>query len=885
MSAKRPRLFLIDGYSNIFRAFHAIRELSNSRGEPTNAVYGFINMLRKLLREEQPELIGVALDVSSDTVRKEQYAEYKANRKPMPDDLKTQIPWVRQAIEAYRIPILEMEKYEADDVLGTLASKASEAGYDVFLVSADKDLMQLVTSQVFLMHTGRDKVYDPAQVEEDFGVPPTQVVDVLAIQGDTSDNVPGVKGIGGKGAVELIRDFGTLEDLLARTEEVEQMTYRLRKRYRANLEEHREDAELSKQLVTIHTDLDVPFDPEALRYDTADNEALAELFRAMEFTSLLEELDAGAGGETVEVEPATEISSPAAWQEFAGKLPHEVWVGLVGHGASLAGLAVGAAEGEVGFADFRYEGVSESVVATLREWLGDAERVFVGHDLKEVLRYAGAESKIASRLDDTMLMSYVLRPALRGHALPHVALDRLQYKTVTPKEAGWDKGVDPALGGRGLAVYAAEHVDLPRRWVETMRQELEAESLDTVYRELEEPLIPVLMRMEEAGIALDTGFLSAMSSELGGELETLEDAIYKIAGEQFNINSPGQLGEIMFEKLSYPVLKRTRKTKSASTDAETLHQLALKGFPLAEKLIHYREISKLKSTYVDALPEMVAEDGRVHTRYDQAVAATGRLSSSNPNLQNIPIRTELGRRVRKAFVAPEGRMLLVADYSQIELRVLAHIAEEAALIAAFEAGEDIHRATAAVVMDMAPELVTSEQRRAAKVINFGIIYGMSAFGLSQNLGIPRGEAQQFIDAYLEKYAGVKGYMESTVERAEAEGKVETLYGRVRWLPELQARNHAVRENARRMAINARIQGTAADLLKKAMVSVETRLRSEMPEVELLLTVHDELVLEVPADEVEAARALVCSEMEGVASLKVPLVVDAAVGQTWFDAKA
>lgn len=887
MPAKRKRLFLIDGYSNIYRAFHAIRELSNSRGEPTNAVYGFINMLRKLLREEEPDLIGVALDVSSDTVRRREYEEYKANRKPMPEDLRPQIPLVRRAIEAYRIPILEMERYEADDVLGTLAAKATAEGYDVVLVSADKDLMQLVDEHVFLMHTGREKLYDPALVEEDFGVPPAQVADVLAIQGDTSDNVPGVQGIGGKGAVELIRDFGSLEELLERTAEVEEKSYRLRKRYRANLEEYREDAELSKKLVTIHTDLDIDFDPEGLVHESPDTEALAELFQELEFTSLLEELGEAAGAAGEDVRAARPIESVEAWSELAAGLPAEIILGMVGEADPPLGFAVGATESdEAWLADFRREGLAEAVRESVRDWFGDAERILVGHDLKEVLRFAGADVEVAATLDDTMLFSYVLRPALRGHGLAEMALDRLQYKAVTPKEAGWEKkGVEPAIGGEGLAVYAAERVELPRRVADTMRRELSDGALEPVYRGIEEPLIPVLMRMEERGIALDSKFLTDMSTDLQGRLHALEEAIYKIAGEPFNINSPSQLGEIMFERLSYPVLKRTRKTKSYSTDAETLHQLAVKGFPLPEKLLDYREISKLKSTYVDALPALVADDGRLHTRYEQAVAATGRLSSVNPNLQNIPVRTELGRSIRKAFVAPDDRLLLVADYSQIELRVLAHIAEEPALIEAFERGEDIHQATAAVVMDVAPDLVTSEQRRAAKVINFGIIYGMSAFGLAQNLGIPRGEAQQFIDAYLEKYAGVKAYMDSTLEAAERDGKVETLYGRVRWLPELKAKNHAVRENAKRMAINARIQGTAADLLKKAMVAVENRLAEEMPEALLLLTVHDELVLEVPKGRADEAEILVSSEMEQVADLRVPLVVDAATGPTWFDAKA
>ena len=884
MAAKRPRLYLIDGYSNIYRAFHAIRELSSSKGEPTNAVYGFITMLRKLLREENPELIGVALDVSGGTVRSEQYSEYKATRRPMPEDLRVQIPWVRQAIEGYRIPILELARYEADDVLGTLAKRAAADGYDVVLVSADKDLMQLVDEHVFLMHTGRDKLYDPALVEEDFGVPPSQVADVLAIQGDVSDNVPGVAGIGGKGAVELIRDFGSLEELLARTAEIEEKPYRLRKRYRASLEAHRADAELSKQLVTIHTDLDVAFDPGSLRREPLDKDALAALFQRLEFPSLLEEL--GGGGETASqpVAAAVELEDEGAWTEAVASLGAEIYLGVVGDGEPL-GVVVGAAGGDVLFADLRRDGVREAVVGSLRSWLADGARRLVGHDLKEVLRLADGEAAVAAALDDTMLLSYVLRPALRGHGLPEVALDRLQYSVVTPKEAGWEKGIEPALGGEGLRVFAAERVELPRRFAPAMREELAAASLESVYRDIEEPLVPVLVRMEERGIALDSEFLADMSSDLQTRMLALEEAIYKIAGERFNINSPGQLGEIMFERLDYPVVKRTRKTKSYSTDADTLHQLALKGFPLAEKLLDYREISKLKSTYVDALPALVAADGRLHTRYEQAVAATGRLSSVQPNLQNIPIRTELGRSIRRAFVAPAGRLLLVADYSQIELRVLAHIAEEPALIAAFEAGEDIHRATAAVVMDVAPELVTARQRRAAKVINFGIIYGMSAFGLSQNLGISRGEAQQFIDAYLEKYAGVKRYMDSTLEAAEREGKVETLYGRVRWLPELQARNHAVRENARRMAINARIQGTAADLLKKAMVAVDARLRAELPAAHLLLTVHDELVLEVPAGGVEEASKLVRHEMESVDELRVPLVVDVAAGPTWYDAKA
>ncbi len=878
----RPRLYLIDGYSNIFRAFYAIRNLSNSRGEPTNAVYGFVQMLRKLLREDKPDLVGVALDVGK-TFRNEKFEAYKANRTPMPEDLQSQIPWVRRALEAYRIPALELQGFEADDVLGSIACRAEEQGYDVVLVSADKDLMQLVTPHVSLYHTGRNKLYGPADVEEDFGVPPEKVVDVLALMGDSIDNIPGVPGIGEKGAKSLVKDYGSLEELLARAGEI------TRKAYREGLLQHAEQARLSKELSTIHVDCDIPFDPEALHHDEPDAAALRSLFTELEFFSLVEELKATEVEKAEALPAAEEITSPREWEERTATLldggAGEIFVAVLGEEPPIGLAAGGPAAGDPRlYVDFRRGEVGTAARGLLHRWVDDPRIRLSGHNLKEVLRLCPQGAVCKANLFDEMLVSYLLKPSVHGHTLDELSLERLSRKAITAKEAGWDRGQEPPQGDSRLAAYAGERVELARAMAPGMRREMGDGPIARIYQEIEIPLVPVLVGMEEAGILLDVDFLQAMSVELGRELADLEKEIWRQAGEEFNVNSPVKLGAILFEKMGLPVLKRTQKTKSWSTSAETLEELATRGYPIAELLLRYRELIKLKSTYVDALPALVGADGRLHTRYNQAVAATGRLSSVNPNLQNIPIRTELGQRIRRAFVAGPGRLLLVADYSQIELRILAHIADEQALIGAFARGEDIHRATAATVFNVAPELVTAEQRRAAKTINFGILYGMSAFGLSQALKIPTREADRFITAYLDQFPGVRRYVEETQQSAEREGKVETLYGRVRFLPDIQSKNRALRENARRMAINARIQGTAADLLKKAMIEVDCRLRADQPDARLLLTVHDELVLEVPEGKEEAVAALVKKGMEEVAELAVPLVVDVGWGRSWYEAK-
>ncbi|HUP23346.1 MAG TPA: DNA polymerase I [Thermoanaerobaculia bacterium] len=903
------RLLLIDGYSTIFRAFFALPQLSSSKGEPTNAAFGFAKMLTKLLREEQPDLVGIAFDVAGPSVRKESYAEYKANRAPMPDDLRSQIPHIRRLIEGFRIPILEAARYEADDVIGTVARNAAEAGYDVTIVTADKDLMQLVGDRVAIYHTLREKRFDRDGVVEYFGVPPEQVADVMALQGDSIDNVPGVPGIGKVGAQKLIAEHGSLEALLEHAAEIKN------KRYREGLLEHAEQARLSKELATIHCDLEVPFEPEKLQRHEPDVRALYDLYRDLEFFSLLEEIGGAGAEERRDYGAAREVTSAEEWRATtgattgatAGAIGARVGLALVGPQSDPVGVALtGDGQGSL-WADCRREGLGDAVRETLRAWITDAERTLVGHDLKEVLRFAAggsegaAKLEVRARLIDTMLLAYLLRSALRSFTLEEVALERLHHQPRSLKDAGFGKEGPPLQGHPSLLELAAERALLPWALAEALEGELgpspgggadagapaqkEAGDAGRVYREIEEPLVPVLLRMEEAGIALDCELLRHMARDFRGRLGDLEREIYTIAGESFNLNSSQQLGAILFEKLGYPVLKRTRKTRSYSTSAETLEELAAQGFDLPVKLLEYRELSKLLSTYVEALPELVDAHGRVHTRYDQAVAATGRLSSSDPNLQNIPVRAGAGQEIRKAFRAAPGHLLLVADYSQIELRVLAHMAEDEALREVFAQGGDVHRSTAATVFGVAPELVSEDQRRVAKMINFGIAYGMSAFGLAQRLGIPGKDAAAFIEAYFQRFKGVRRYIDETAASAQQRGYVETLYGRTRYLADINSRNWNLRENAKRMAINAPIQGTAADLLKLAMIAVDRRLRNEWPATRLLLTVHDELVLETPAGDAERVGPALREEMEGVAELAVPLRVEVGVGETWFGTKA
>ena len=671
----RSKLFLIDGYSIIFRAFYALPPLSNSRGEPTNAVYGFVRMLHKLIREEEPDLIAVALDTSKPTVRTERFADYKANRAPMPDDLRSQMPHIRRVIEAMKMPILEYPGYEADDVIGTVTKKAVEGGHDVVLVTADKDFMQLVGDQVLMYRTKREEdseILDAKGVEEYFGVPPERVIDVLALMGDSVDNVPGVPGIGEKGAKKLIQEYGSLIELLDRAEEVK------RKNYREGLLQNREQALLSQELVTIHTDLDVDFEPKAFAREEPDGPTLADIYREMEFHTLVEELEqAGLAGGGPEIEPARDCEDVAEWQRIAGELGPRIVVALVGPDDQVhEGLGVLVADGderEVLYADFREEGLRKACASSLAEWARRDDVEIVGHDTKELLRVAGlgeSRDEVEAHLVDTMLQAYLLPSSVRTYDLPQVALGRLARRLVPPSEAGYEKKQSPLRGSEPLLKLAAERVITVADLAESLERELGDPSRisgdpNGVYATIEEPLVEVLLRMEQAGIALDTDFLAQMSVDLGGKLDALEAEIYEIAGEEFNINSSQQLGTIMFEKLGYPVIKRTRKTKSYSTNAEILEALVAQGFDLPERILSFREFTKLRSTYVDALPGLVDENDRLHTSFQQAVAATGRLSSVNPNLQNIPVRSEVGQRdppgVRCPRGTPAARRRLLAD--------------------------------------------------------------------------------------------------------------------------------------------------------------------------------------------------------------------------------
>jgi DNA polymerase-1 len=839
-----PRLLLVDGHSNLYRAFYAIRAgLSAPDGTPTNAVYGFLRMQHKLLRDLDPTHVGVAFDVGKETFRTRLDERYKAQRPPMPKELEVQIPLTQEALRLLGVCVLTEADVEADDVIGTLATRAAAAGFDVVIASTDKDLMQLVADpRVKMWHTRLERLLDEKGVEEVFGVAPSKVGEVLAIMGDSSDNIPGCRGIGEKGALELIRAWGSVETIYAHLDEVKPP------RAQKALTEHRAEVELSRELVRIRTDLKVAEAADDLGRQPADAKRLAELYRRLGFASLLAEL-----------EPVTEVTAPAAQVEADTVAPAAVVALLEREGASvvlLAGRLAVAAAGEVL--------VTTGSPAELARIIAPGfERIWC-HDAKTLLaslRDAGVEVHGVAR--DTMLAGYLLAP---GEPVNLAAL----------------------CGRLGVAAPASATEEEQARAVAALApvlaKRLQQEGLEPVFVDLELPLVPVLETMERHGIRLDRAVLDELSGRLTTSLAELEREIHGEAGESFNINSPQQLAEVLFERKGLPVLRRTAKTKAPSTDADVLVELAVRGHHLPALLLEYREQSKLKSTYVDALPRQVGADGRVHTRFNQAVAATGRLSSSDPNLQNIPVRTQMGREVRRAFVADPGQVLLAADYSQIELRVLAHLSQDPALERAFAAGEDIHSATAALVFGVAPELVGPDQRRAAKTINFGLIYGMSAFSLGRELGVATAEAQRFIDAYFARLPRVREFLDSIKEQARATGKVSTLFGRVRWISGLDSHNSQVRGNAERQAINAPVQGTAADLMKIAMIRLHRELAVRRLPARLLLQVHDELILEVEKDSADVVATLTRETMEKVATLRVPMRVDVGMGASWAEAK-
>ena len=866
------RLYLVDGMSHVYRAYHAIRNLTNKKGLPTNAVYGFTNMLRKLMVEEKPDYLGVAVDLPGPTVRHEQYEGYKATRRPTPEDLIAQIPYVRRVCEVLRVPVLSYEKYEADDVIGTLSRKAEEAGLEVVIVTIDKDLFQLVNNRITVLDTRTMTRFDSSKVEDKLGVLPPNVVDVLSLVGDTSDNIPGAPGIGEKGACQLIREFGDLDGLLAARDQVS------RKTYRESLQQNEALILKSRELATIYQDLPLELALDELEVSAPDEEAARELFAELEFTTLLDEFVPTGVAE----EPAvTVVDSRQKLGELATRIEGKsaslamFWSVQGNVKKELQAISVSDESDESWYvaADLLREAPSQ--VAKL---LGGAQQWFV-HDLKPLYLFGRRHGwELKENFRDTMLMAYLVSPNQKDFSLGKLALEYLQIKL------GKNGAKEGELFGEELMTSVCQRAQITWRLSHFLVAELSDKKLTSLLDDIEIPLVRVLERMEERGIKLDGALLERMSGDMEVEISRLTGEIHGIAGSEFNINSPRQLSDVLFDKLNLPVAKKTRKAGHYATGVEVLQELA-GSYDIARLILDYREYSKLKSTYLDALPRLVSpETGRIHTSYNQMVAATGRLSSSNPNLQNIPVKSELGRGIRRAFVAEPGYQILSADYSQIELRVMAHLARDAVLMEAFLKEEDIHQRTAQEVFGADLEMSPQARRRRAKVINFGIMYGLSAFGLSKSLKIDRKSAQQFIDSYFTRYKGVKTWIDRTLEEVYDKGYVTTLFGRIRPIPEIRSKNASLRSFGERTAINAPIQGTAADLIKKAMVAIDGDIEKQHLKSKLLLQVHDELVLEVEETETEQVTTLVKEHMEGVARLEVPLRVDMGMGPSWFDAK-
>jgi DNA polymerase I len=866
-AAVPKKLFLVDAMNLIFRAFFApMSRLNSPQGIPTKVPYLFSNMLRKLAKEHAPDYLGVVFDTREPTFRDKLFDKYKAQRPPMPEDLSVQLPYVRRMCEAMRLPVVEAPGYEADDVIGALAKQAAKKGLEVFIVTGDKDMMQLVGGRVRVLRPGAgpnktDLVVDEALVEELMGVPPAKVPDVMALMGDSIDNIPGAKGIGEKGARELIRKYGSAEAALEHAAEVEG------KRYREALQNSRDAVRMSKQLALIDTAAPVKLALDQLALREPDVEALRALYAELGFTSLLRDLPA-ASTAAPEARDSAALSSPAALKQYLGALPRgaevAVWLALApgerdseGFGTQIESIEISPQAGVARSARLDAGG---EMLGALAEFLGDSARPKIVHDAKLIELLAGP---VAGIRHSTMLYSYLLRPTTAKHDLATVVL---RQENVT------------------LSGTPGEHADHLQRLAPPLRQEVEAQGLTKIYETIDLPLAPVLASMERHGVRVDHKALAAMSATMEREVRSLEKAIWKLAGSEFNVNSPQQLAEILFDKMGLTLSAKRGRAKSRSTAAEVLEELAL-THDLPRKVIEYREVAKLKSTYVDALPRLIhPETGRVHTSFSQTGTATGRLSSSDPNLQNIPVRSELGRQIRAAFAADPGHTLLSADYSQIELRILAHFSEDPVLVEAFRNGEDIHARTAQEVFGVGPMAQTAEHRRAAKAINFGIIYGQTPFGLAAALGIDQKEAAQFISAYFARYRGVKTYLDRSLAEARKAGVTHTMFGRVRPVPEITSPQPNLRSFAERTALNTPLQGTAADLIKLAMIAIHRRLAEEKWHARMILQVHDELLFEAPPAEMERLRALVRSEMENAHPLTVPLVVDLKAGPNWRDMK-
>lgn len=886
---QRPKLFLIDGSSYLFRAFYALPHLSNSKGTPTNAIYGFTQMLLKVLKEHQPTYLAIVFDSKAPTFRSEIYQAYKANRPPMPEALSLQIPYIKKIIEGYRIATLEKEGYEADDLIATVAKKVSPE-IEIVIITGDKDILQLVNDRITVYDTMKDKKFGIKEVKERFGVEPEKIVEVMGLAGDPIDNIPGVPGIGEKTAIELIQKFGSIENLLNHLEEVPQ------KKLREKLEQYGEQARISRKLAELPTDLPVSFQLEDFAVPSPDLRTLRKLFKELEFTKLLKELPTEEPLQDYEREyrlilkeeeflSLIEDLRKASWIsiDLETTSPFPMWANLVGislsyHPHQAFYIPVGH-QGPHAHSQLPLSQVLEG----LKPILADPWIKKVGQNIKYewiVLKRYGIE--LRGILCDTMIASYLLNPTKHNHNLSELAREYLDRELMEFQEVTGSKGMTfDQVELEKAKNYGAQDADVTLQLSQLLLPKLREEGLLRLFEEVEMPLAVVLAKVEMNGVKIDSELLKEFSKEIEIQLQQKIERIYGLAGEVFNINSSQQLGKILFEKLKLPVIKKTKT--GFSTDVEVLEKLSL-HHELPLEILGYRNLAKLKSTYVDALPKLVhPETGRVHTSYNQTVTATGRLSSSDPNLQNIPVRTEEGNRIRQAFIPEKGWWILSADYSQIELRILAHLSQDETLIEAFRRDEDIHSRTASEIFGVPMEKVTPLMRRQAKVINFGIIYGMSAYGLSQQLGTEPKIAQTYIDEYFKKYPGVQIYIQKSLEEARTKGYVTTLLQRRRYLPEINSPTASIRQASERVAINTPLQGTAADIIKVAMIRIQNQLDKLRLKTKMIMQVHDELVFEVPEEEMEMASRMVREEMESVTELSVPLRVSLGSGKNWAEA--
>lgn len=880
------KLMVIDGNSLINRAFYGIRMLTTKDGQPTNAVYGFVNILLKLLDEEKPDALCVTFDRKAPTFRHLAYEGYKAQRKGMPDELAAQLPVLKDVLAAMNIPRYELDGWEADDLIGTIAARDTAAGWETVIVTGDKDSLQLVTdsTRVKLVSTRMGqtttKEMTPETFQETYGFAPIHIVDLKALMGDTSDNIPGVKGIGEKTAMDLIQRYQSVEAIYADVEGVE-----AKPAVKKKLAEGEEQARMSYDLATIRCDAPIDFSPEDARRREPDGPALYELFLTLEFNKLIDKMGLSGGPAAGRADkPAAgavrqeRVTDRVRMAELVEQWRREPWVAVLAL-PSLDVVAVawdGGARAALCAAD-RLEGYNELLRALFS---GEIQKV--SHNVKDLMHLLLDEGLSTDGFCfDTALAAYLLSPTDGSYELEKLGITYFNQEFPKAKEYLAPDAFGPLADPAGPAEAMCAHAALAAALYRALAPKLEELDMHELYYGLELPLCPVLAEMERAGMLVDRRALADFGILLDGRIQADEALIYELAGEEFNINSTQQFGRILFDKLGLPPVKKTKT--GYSTNADVLEKLRDKH-PIVEAVLDYRQLAKLKSTYVDGLTKVIAADGRIHTSFQNTVTATGRLSSTEPNLQNIPVRTELGAELRKMFVAPAGRVLVDADYSQIELRLLAHIAGDEHMIAAFRTGEDIHTVTASQVFGVPPEQVTHEMRRRAKAVNFGIVYGISDFSLSQDIGVTRAEAKAYMEKYFEKYSGVHAYMTQVVERAKADGYVSTLMGRRRWLPELKSSNFNLRSFGERVALNMPIQGTAADLIKKAMLHVDSRLRREGLEARLVLQVHDELIVECPEGEAEQVQRLLAEEMEHVAELAVPLTAEAHAGKSWAEAK-